>query len=358
MLSSRTCVGVVFGGDSGEHAVSILSAITVVKALRGGENRHHFDVIPIYIDKKGFWNAPEIGEQVLTNGIFPKEECIASKNERGFISFPVECEKIQVWFPVLHGPNGEDGSIQGLFQLTKKPFVGSGVLASALGMDKVAMKAAFSAAGLSQVPYQFFNASDLNNEESLASIFKNIESAINYPCFVKPANLGSSLGISKVFERKQLKEGLQQAASFDQRIIVEQGVQARELECAVLGGNEIEASIVGEIIFNADWYDYETKYSSEHSQALIPAPLPPSIKKEVQEQALKAFNTIDAKGLARVDFFYDDVSNQLWINEINTLPGFTSQSMYPMLWEASGLTTEDLVCKLVQTASNKSNLNQ
>ena len=228
--------------------------------------------------------------------------------------------------------------------------MGSGVLGSAVGMDKLAMKAAFAAAGLPQVPYVGLNAADLNHPERQNKLIARIEAELGYPCFVKPANMGSSVGISKARHRDQLLAGLQEAARHDSRLVVERGVSARELECAVRGRQQLKASVVGEISFDADWYDYDTKYTDGCSQTLIPAPLPAQVSAQVQAIALQACTAVHAYGLARVDVFYDENSGDIWLNEINTLPGFTSQSMYPMLWDASGVALPDLVAQLVHTA--------
>lgn len=346
-----TCVGVVFGGASGEHAVSIRSATTVIGALRQGSNTKRFRVIPIYIDRKGRWWPEAIADFVLAQGKeFTDDELPKPLPPKGFRGLPPGSDAIQVWFPVLHGPNGEDGTVQGLLTLMQQPFVGSGVLGSALGMDKLAMKAAFADAGLPQLPFIGVNASQLNKEQQRLSVIDAIETKLGYPCFVKPANLGSSVGISKAVNRNELIAGLHKAAALDHRIVVEEGVQARELECAVLGVNELKASVVGEIRFDSDWYDYETKYSEGLSRTIIPAPLTEDVSEQVRNHALKACQAINAQGMARVDFFFNEATNQLWINEINTLPGFTSQSMYPILWEASGLKRDQLVAHLVDTA--------
>ena len=255
---------------------------------------------------------------------------------------------MELWVPVLHGPNGEDGTIQGLFSLMQVPFVGSGVLGSAVGMDKQAMKAAFAAAGLPQVPYACVDASTLEAEpEALA---QRLETQLGYPCFIKPANLGSSVGISKASNRAELLQGLALAAQHDPRMVVEQGIQARELECAVLGGQQMRASVLGEICFDADWYDYETKYSDGKSHTVIPAEVPEALSERARTMAIAACRAVGASSLARVDFFYEESSGSLWLNEINTLPGFTSQSMYPMLWAKTGLPLEVLVHELVQLA--------
>lgn len=248
---------------------------------------------------------------------------------KGLRELPEGSETVQVWYPVLHGPNGEDGTVQGLFQLMRQPFVGAGVLGSAVSMDKLAMKAAFAGAGLSQVPYVGLHASELNDSARREGVLDRIEADLQYPCFVKPANLGSSVGISKVRNRDELETGLDHAAQLDPRLVVEQGVDARELECAVLGRDQLRSSVVGEVRFDADWYDYTTKYTAGLSTTVIPAELPEGVAERVQQQALEACAALGVVGMARVDFFYDNTSHQLWINEINTLPGFTSQSMYP-----------------------------
>ena len=212
------------------------------------------------------------------------------------------------------------------------------------------MKSAFAAAGLDQVPYISLQASELKNHDNRSAALDRIEAELAYPCFVKPANLGSSVGISKVRNRGELEAGLEKAAALDPRLVVEQGVKARELECAVLGSTDLKASVVGEVRFDADWYDYDTKYTDGCSSTLIPAPLPEQVAERIRTQALLACAAVAVTGLGRVDFFYEEASDRIWINEINTLPGFTSQSMYPMLWAASGLTLDQLVHQLIQTA--------
>ena len=351
MPSSPVRIGVVFGGASGEHAVSIRSATTIINALQEGKNQEHFEVVPVYIDRAGRWWPEQIANGVLEQKQPPADDSLPQPlPPAGFRSLPLDNDRVDVWFPVLHGPNGEDGTVQGLFTLMGKPYVGSGVLGSAVGMDKLAMKAAFAAAGLPQVPYVGLNAADLNHPERHNKLIARIEAELGYPCFVKPANMGSSVGISKARDRDQLLAGLQEATRHDTRLVVERGVSARELECAVLGRQQLKASVVGEISFDADWYDYDTKYTDGCSQTLIPAPLPDQVSAQVQEIALQACTAVHAYGLARVDVFYDEQSGDIWLNEINTLPGFTSQSMYPMLWEASGVALSDLVAQLVYTA--------
>ena len=351
MPTSPLRVGVVFGGASGEHDVSIRSASTVTKALADPSNRERFQVTPLYIDREGRWWPDTIAQRVLQQmAALADDQLPQPLPARGLRQLPVDPDQIDVWYPVLHGPNGEDGTVQGLFTLMRQPFVGSGVLGSAVGMDKLAMKAAFADAGISQVAHIGVNAADLNNPEQLERVLIRLEKELGYPCFVKPANLGSSVGISKVRKRDELLAGLQLAAELDPRIVVEQGVKARELECAVLGRERLKVSVVGEVRFDADWYDYETKYTEGLSQTLIPAPLPDAVSQRIQAMAVDACRAVHAYGQARVDVFYDEADGQIWMNEINTLPGFTSQSMYPTLWEASGIPLPQLVAELVATA--------
>ena len=344
-------VGVVFGGDSGEHDVSIRSAATVIKALGDPSNRQRFEVVPLYIDREGRWWPETIASSVLQKmAALADDQLPQPLPARGLRQLPVDPDQIDVWYPVLHGPNGEDGTVQGLFTLMQKPFVGSGVLGSAVGMDKLAMKAAFAAAGISQVPYIAVDKADLDDPRRLEPLLQRLEAELGYPCFVKPANLGSSVGISKVRNRDELLAGLKLAAELDPRLVVEQGVIARELECAVLGRQQLKASVVGEVRFDADWYDYETKYTEGRSQTLIPAPLPDDVSERIQAMAIDACRAVHAFGQSRVDVFYDESADRIWLNEINTLPGFTSQSMYPTLWEASGIPLPQLVAELVATA--------
>ena len=265
-------------------------------------------------------------------------------------NFPKESNKVDVWFPALHGPNGEDGVIQGLFKLTGKPFVGSGTLGSSLGMDKIAMKSIFKSFNLPQAPYIYLHKENLLNKLFMNSIFDEIEKIINYPCFIKPANLGSSIGITKAYSKQELITGIEIAAKYDERIIIEKNIEGRELECGVLGKSIMKSSVVGEVKFQTDWYTYESKYNENLSSTIIPADLNIDISNKIQKLAIEACKAINAFGLARVDFFYQENTQQIYINEVNTLPGFTKTSMYPMLWEASGLKLEKLVASLIETA--------
>lgn len=343
-------VGLLFGGRSGEHEVSINSARAIAQALSAEQNASKYEILPFYIQKNGCWLAGELAQKILATGI-PQLE---PQNLNPW-KIPDQVTEVEVWFPILHGPNGEDGTIQGLLTLMQVPFVGSGVLGSALGMDKIAMKMVFQQAGLPQVKYKALTRAQVwSNPCVFPKLCDEIEAALDYPCFVKPANLGSSVGITKVRSRSELETALDNAATYDRRIIVEAGVLAREVECAVLGNDQTQASIVGEITFNSDFYDYETKYTAGQADLLIPAPIPDAVSRQIQDMALQAFAAVDAQGLARVDFFYLEASGEILINEINTLPGFTATSMYPQLWANSGVSFPELVDRLIQLALEKS----
>lgn len=345
-------VGLLFGGRSGEHEVSLNSARAIAQALQAGDNATKYTVLPFYIQKNGIWQGGEVASQVLASATPLSVE--SGDFRQQLWQFPPSVTEVDVWFPILHGPNGEDGTIQGLLTLMQVPFVGSGVLGSAVGMDKIAMKTAFAQAGLGQVRYEAVTRAQIwSNPCIFPKLCDSIEQALDYPCFVKPANLGSSVGIAKVRSRSELEAALDSAASYDCRIIVEAGVTAREVECAVLGNDSPQASVVGEITYQGDFYDYETKYTDGRAQLHIPASLPPAVAARVQEIALQAFAAVDAAGLARVDCFYVEATGEVLINEINTLPGFTPFSMYPQLWAATGLPFPQLVDKLLQLALEK-----
>ncbi len=344
-------VGLLFGGCSGEHEVSITSARAIARAFNEDANRPHYDVLPFYLHKNGQWHDGEIAQQVLRLG---QPLPLAASDDTSFSNrwlFPATAAEVDVWFPVLHGPNGEDGTVQGLLKLMQVPFVGSGVLGSSIGMDKLAMKMVFAQAGLPQVNYMAVNRAQVwSNPCIYPQLCDDIEATLGYPCFIKPANLGSSVGIAKARTRTQLEAALDSAASYDRRLIVEAGVVAREVECAVLGNDQPQASVVGEITYQSDFYDYETKYTEGKADLLIPALLPESISAKIREMAVQAFTAIDGAGLARVDFLYVEATGNIFINEINTMPGFTATSMYPQLWAASGVPFAELVDRLVQLA--------
>ncbi|MBV8887042.1 MAG: D-alanine--D-alanine ligase [Chroococcidiopsidaceae cyanobacterium CP_BM_RX_35] len=370
-------VGLLFGGCSGEHEVSISSAQAIANALLVDQNSSKYELLPFYIQKDGRWQAGELAQQVLTAGTSLKlpsltplgldsQSLIPNTQQLSPWQSPPQVAEVDLWFPILHGPNGEDGTVQGLLKLMQVPFVGSGVLGSAMGMDKIAMKTAFAMAGLQQVKYIAVNRSQVwstfsgcsttgaaltsSNPCVFPKLCDQIEATLGYPCFVKPANLGSSVGISKVRSRSELETALDNAASYDRRLIVEAAVVARELECAVLGNDHPKASTVGEITYQSDFYDYETKYTQGKADWLIPASIPAAVAGSIQKMALQAFAAIDAAGLARVDFFYVEATGEVLINEINTLPGFTATSMYPQLWTASGISFPELVDQLIQLA--------
>lgn len=340
-------VGLLFGGRSGEHEVSIISARAIANALSLEDNADKYEVLPFYIQKDGVWQAGVVAQQVLTSGV-PQEPITTTPN---LWQFPLETAQVELWFPILHGPNGEDGTIQGLLTLMQVPFIGSGVLGSSVGMDKIAMKMVFAQAGLPQVKYIAVTRAQVwSNACVFPKLCDEIEVALGYPCFVKPANLGSSVGIAKVRSRPELEAALDNAATHDRRIIVEAGVVAREVECAVLGNDNPKASVIGEITFDSDFYDYETKYTPGKADLFIPAKLPDGVAQQIQDMALQAFAAVDAAGLSRVDFFYVEATGEIFINEINTLPGFTSTSMYPQLWANTSIPFAQLVDQLIQLA--------
>ncbi|MGF1491972.1 MAG: D-alanine--D-alanine ligase family protein [Microcoleaceae cyanobacterium] len=354
-------VGLLFGGRSGEHEVSIRSAQAIAKALTTEPNPSKYEVWPVYIQKDGRWQLGETAQQVLASGAaLTLTEGQTQDNSLSTLELTAAfgpgqslegVSDIDVWFPILHGPNGEDGTIQGLLTLMQKPFVGTGVLGSAMGMDKLAMKMAFAQAGLPQVNYRAVTRSQVWSDPCVfPKLCDELEAVLDYPCFVKPANLGSSVGISKVRSRQELEAALDNAASYDRRIIVEAGVVMRELECAVLGNDNPRASVVGEITYSSDFYDYETKYTEGRAELTIPAAVDPAITALVQQRAVEAFQAVDGAGLGRVDFFYVEQTGAVLVNEINTLPGFTATSMYPQLWAASGIAFPELVDRLVQLA--------
>lgn len=344
-------VGLLFGGCSGEHEVSISSARAIHRALQMGENPLKYEAVPFYIQKDGIWRSPERSQAVLDGeAVLSSEDCEGSCRWM----FPQEAASMDVWFPIVHGPNGEDGTIQGLLELMQVPYVGSGVLASSAGMDKISMKQIFADLKLPQVRYVAATREQVWSDPCVFSkLCDRIEAELGYPCFIKPANLGSSVGISKAKTRRELEEALDSAASYDRRLIIEAGVVAREIECAMLGNANPKASVLGEISFSSDFYDYETKYTSGQADLIIPSPVPDEVAENIREMAIAAFVGIDAAGLSRLDFFYVEDTGDILINEINTLPGFTATSMYPQLWQATGIPFDQLVDRLIQLAQER-----
>jgi len=336
-MTTRLKVALLFGGRSGEHEVSLVSAASVAAGLRVGH-----DVACVLVDKAGQW--------LLQEGAVPRP----SGGEPVFLA-PVpgdggrlrrladarELVRPDVFFPVLHGTYGEDGTVQGLFELAGVPYVGAGVAASAVSMDKALMKALFARAGLPQVEHRVLLRRDPEAEAGVVA-------DLGLPVFVKPANLGSSVAVAKVKVEDELGPALDAALAYDRKAIVEAGVAAREVEVSILGNDEPVASVPGEIVPDREFYDYASKYSAESRTALlIPAPLPASVAEEVRRLGVAAFRAVDAAGYARVDFFFEQAAGRLLVNEINTIPGFTSISMFPKLWEASGLAYSDLLARLV-----------
>jgi D-alanine-D-alanine ligase len=337
-------VGVIYGGRSGEHEVSVASAAAIFKHL----DRSKYDAVPIRIEKSGRWalgdkapqalSAADVIAQGQTQALQPVEPSAA-----------VAATGVDVVFPVLHGPYGEDGTVQGLLELANVPYVGAGVLGSATGMDKSVMKTLFLAAGLPVGPYLTVLARYWANDA--AAVARSVEESLHYPVFVKPANLGSSVGISKARTRPELDAAMALALQFDRKIVIEAAVpDAREIECAVLGNDEPEASVPGEVIPSKEFYDYEAKYLGGGSREVIPAELTPAQAAEVRRLAIKAFQAVDCAGMARVDFLMERGSGELYLNELNTIPGFTANSMYPKMWEASGLSYSALLDRLITLA--------
>src|SRR5438876_3236240 len=376
-------VGILFGGRSGEHEVSLLSAASVLGAI----DKSKYEVVPIGITKEGRWLTSAEAEKLL-NGKTPEHEArhlragdpettpaaaVLAAGEA--VVVPPEPKKsggslapfqtdptltrrasdrainVDVIFPVLHGTFGEDGTIQGLLELADIPYVGAGVLGSAAGMDKDIMKSLFIAAGIPIVKHVTILRGAWERDPK--KVRKVVESKLKYPVFVKPANLGSSVGISKARDRKELGPAIEEAAKFDRKIVIEQGVggkknKAREIECAVLGNDDPKASVAGEIVPCIEFYDYDAKYLAEGSELMIPAKITKAGSKTVQRLAIAAFQAVDCTGLARVDFLMDPKSRKIYVNEINTMPGFTAISMYPKLWAASGVTYAELIDRLIR----------
>jgi D-alanine-D-alanine ligase len=348
-MKRRLRIGVVFGGRSGEHEVSLASARSVMAVL----DPNKYEVIPIGITHSGRWLTG--GDPMAALAAGGSNNALISgttqEGERELVpgatgsAFP----KLDVIFPVLHGPHGEDGTIQGLLTLAGVPYVGCGVLASSLGMDKIASKRFFVAHGLPVAAFQEVKRTSW--EKSPERVIRALEAALSYPMFVKPASLGSSIGISKAQGRAELTAALIEAARYDRKLIVEEAVpSAREIECSVLGNDDPIASVPGEVVPSNEFYDYSAKYLDGRSQLLIPAPIPAQSAARVRELALKAFRAIDGAGLARVDFLMNGTTGELFLSELNTMPGFTAISMYPKLWEASGLPYAELIDRLIDLA--------
>ena len=364
-MANKLRVGVVFGGRSGEHEISIRSATAVIEAI----DQKKFEVVPIAITKEGKWLPPATASSLLpaaaqnrlSNEIFSQVSgdvaILGDPSHQGLTNLTTRnnessSQQLDVIFPVLHGPYGEDGTLQGLLEMADIPYVGCGVVASACGMDKVAMKMLFAQVGLPLCKYVWFLRSEWQRDQ--AKVLRRVVREIGLPCFVKPANLGSSVGISKAVDKASLIKAVDLAAEYDRKVIVEELVDARELECAVLGNDEPTASLPGEYVVrdeSARFLDYTEKYSSTgHVEFVVPAPVSKALATKIQRLAVQAFKSIDGAGLARVDFFVGRRNNELLINELNTLPGLTEVSGYPKMWAASGLPFPRLLERLIELA--------
>ncbi|MDO7908246.1 D-alanine--D-alanine ligase [Paenibacillus sp. JX-17] len=348
MEQQKLTVGLVYGGKSGEHEVSLQTAYAVMNAF----DFTKYEIIPFYITKQGEWRKGSVlhaafktvdqlkleqasGTQEALNTIFAK--LYGSQNQ-----------VIDVMFPLLHGTFGEDGTIQGMFEMADLPYVGAGVLASAAGMDKGVMKKLFAQAGIPQGKYCYFNSTQW--KQNHGEMLQQIEGELGYPCFVKPANLGSSVGISKANNREELNKAVDYALGFDLKIVVEEFIEAREVEVSVLGNDEPIASVPGEIVSSGEYYDYAAKYTDGKSQMLIPAPLDEEVADQLREYALHAFRAIEGSGITRADFFVRKSDGSILINEVNTMPGFTPYSMYPLLWRETGLSYAALLDRMIELA--------
>ncbi len=357
-MENKLRVGVIFGGRSGEHEVSLRSAESIINAL----DRDKYEVVPIAISKAGKWLASSEATNLLPSAVMTNADqhvaIFGDPTEKGLARFTGQNESgkrdtLDVIFPVLHGTYGEDGTIQGLLEMADVPYVGCGVLGSAAGMDKVVMKRLFREAGLPIVEFVHFLRSQWEADPLLIEL--RVAEEIGFPCFVKPANLGSSVGISKATDAKSLNAAIALAAKYDRKIVIERGVDAREIEVSVLGNDEPIASLPGEIVpQSVEFYDYQAKYiSADGARLVIPAELSQEQTTEIQQLAVRAFQAIDGSGLGRVDFFLEKETGKLLLNEINTMPGFTSISMYPKLWEASGLSYSQLIDRLIELAFDR-----
>jgi D-alanine-D-alanine ligase len=336
---ARQRVGVIFGGRSGEHEVSVLSARSVLAAL----DRERWEPVPIGITRNGTWLTPAESQCALNEGHVSLEG-----GEGGVLRSPAALEGLagcSIAFPLVHGTYGEDGTLQGFLEMSGVPYAGCGVAASAIGMDKALMKALFREAGIKTPLYSVIRSWDYTLHEM--DVVLSIEERLAYPCFIKPANGGSSVGITRAVSREDLADAFERAFAYDDKAIVEQAVAGREVECSVLGNEQPKASVVGEVIPDRDFYDYDSKYSaSSTTQLRIPAPLPAEVADSVRELAVRMYQVMGCEGYARVDFFVDGAT--VIANEINTIPGFTSISMYPKLWEASGLGYSDLLTRILE----------
>lgn len=349
---SKIKVAVIFGGISTEHNVSVVSGTSVIENL----DKQKYEIYPTYIETTGNWYkyTKEI-EKIKTLDIDEKPQELEEINN--IIEY---LKQMDVVFPVLHGLGGEDGSIQGLFEILNLPYVGCGILASSIGMDKVYTKAIFEKANINQAPYEYIRKYQDNyiyidkqfNEKTctLDQVADIVENSLKYPLFIKPSNSGSSVGINKATNKDELKQYIEYAAKYDKKVLIEQGINGREIECAVLGNEEVTSSCVGEILPAEEFYSFDAKYKNSESKVVIPADIDKEISNKIRDTAIKAFKAIDGKGLSRVDFFVEHKTNKIYINEINTLPGFTKISMYPQLCKQVGIQYPELLDTLINLA--------
>jgi len=341
-------VGLLYGGKSAEHEVSLTTATAVTKAI----DFDKYEIIPIYITLEGEWcRGPQLTKpaESIEDLIFKKETSKPNHIIEFILDQNQEQAKFDVIFPLLHGTNGEDGTVQGLLEVLNLPYVGNGVLASSAGMDKVVMKQLFGVAGLKQVPFVHFIRHEWENNHE--AILDRCENELKYPMFVKPANLGSSVGISKASNREELENSIQLALKYDRKIVVEEGIEAREIEMAVLGNNDPKVSVPGEIKPTTEFYDYDSKYKDGSTTLIIPAEVSPEVEENMREMAIAAFKILDCSGLVRADFFVKD--QEIYINEVNTMPGFTPVSMYPLLWQNTGGSYTELIDTLIELAISR-----
>ena len=346
---SKKRVAVLFGGYSVEHEISMLSAANIIASL----SNEKYVVMPVYITRDGRWLLYDGSIENIKNIQWEKfgTPVVLSPDRAHHGLLRIVGDKVKnipvdIVFPVLHGKNGEDGTVQGLCEMAGLPYVGCGVLASSVSMDKAYTNLIAKAIGIRQADYLVFPKSKL--ETDMADICKTIRYKLGYPCFIKPANAGSSLGISKAANKKELEAGLLAAAEIDSKIIVEKAIIGRELECAVLGNDDPKASAVGEVLSAADFYDYDAKYNSTESRTVVPADIPDEIAKDIRQKAVEIFKAVDGAGMARVDFFLEEETNTVYFNEINTIPGFTAISLYPALWQEEDLSCPELVDSLIE----------
>lgn len=342
-------LGVIFGGTSTEHEVSIVSGTSVIKNL----NKEKYEIYPIYINKNGEWFKYTYQNQEFKVG----DEIIGKERIENIFEYLKKLDKV---FPVLHGLGGEDGTIQGLLELLKIPYVGTRVLGSSICMDKAYTKLIFEKAAIPQAEYVYirkneddyiFIEKDFTEEKcDIYELIQKITEKIEFPMFIKPSNSGSSVGINRANNALELAKAIEYASNYDNKILIEEKINGREIECAVLGNEEVEASCLGEILAAEEFYTFSAKYQNQESKTVMPADLPENLSNEVRNLAKKAYKAADCKGLSRVDFFVDDKNNKIYINEINTMPGFTQISIYPKLWEKSGMKYTELLDKLISLA--------